>query len=68
MLKRGDKIYVALFNLSGEKSTVSADVSSYGISDCTGCELWRNATVQAEGGMVSFELDPHDSAVIKLGR
>ena len=68
MLKSGDETYIALFNLSGEKKTVSADVSSYGISDCTGCELWRNATVQTKGGKVSFELDPHDSAVIKLGR
>ena len=68
VLKRGDKIYVALFNLSGEKSTVSADVSRYDIKDCIGRELWRNAMVQAEGGKVSFELDPHDSAVIKLGR
>lgn len=67
-LENGDETYIALFNLSGEKSTVSADVSGYGISDCTGRELWRNAMVQAEGGKVSFELDPHDSAVIKLGR
>ena len=68
VLESGDEVYIALFNLSGEKKTVSADVSRYDIKDCIGRELWRNAMVQAEGGKVSFELDPHDSAVIKLGR
>lgn len=68
VLENGEETYIALFNLSGEKKTVSADVSRYDIKDCIGRELWRNVTVLTKVGKVSFELDPHDSAVIMLGR
>ncbi len=57
----GQGVYVALFNLSDEKRTVSVAATQYEGGD-TAAELWTGASASAKEGL-SAELEPHDAAV-----
>ena len=57
----GQGVYVALFNLSEEKRTVSVAATQYEGGE-TAVELWSGESVCAKCGL-SAELDAHDAAV-----
>ncbi len=57
----GQGVYVALFNLSDEKRTVSVAATQYEGGE-SAAELWSHTPVCAKDGL-SAALDPHDAAV-----
>ena len=57
----GEGVYVALFNLSDEKRTVSVAATQYE-GGSTATELWSGASCNAEEGL-SAELAAHDAIV-----
>ena len=57
----GQGVYVALFNLSDEKRTVSIAATQYEAGS-TARELWSGSSIDAANGL-SAELEPHDAVV-----
>ena len=60
-----ERVWIALFNLSGRRRAVSVSAASAGLSSFCGQELWTGKTVR-NAGVLRAVLSPHDAAVFSL--
>ena len=63
--KDGKGVYLALFNLSDRKRTVSARAEEIGLASLSGTELWNEKKFM-KTKQIRLSLPPHDAAVLLL--